>query len=383
MADDDDRFVETTSTGWFSRIGNSIKGILIGIVLIICAGVLLFWNEGRTVQTTRALDEAAHALVVLAGTTVDPANNGKLVYATGDAVTGETVQDKAFGVAVNAIRLKRTVEYYVWKEEQHTETHKELGGSETKRTTYMYKKVWSDHLIDSSGFKKPQEHVNPRQVAFSSQDFWANQVKLGTFSLPRNLLSKLDNFEPLPMEASLIAKMPPTIKGQAFENWCYLGNPQTPNIGDQRVQFQTIRPGAVSLIARQTGATFEPYKAASGKDVELIEPGTHSPDNMFNEAQQENKLIAWALRLGGIFLMIIAIALILKPISVFLDVIPLLGDIAGFGTGLVSFVAALSLSFLIIAVAWFSYRPLLSVGLIASGIALIFLMKMRKRRRIA
>ena len=185
------------------------------------------------------------------------------------------------------------------------------------------------------------------------------------------------------MEASLIAKMPPTIKGQAFENWCYLGNPQTPNIGDQRVQFQTIRPGAVSLIARQTGATFEPYKAASGKDVELIEPGTHSPDNMFNEAQQENKLIAWALRLGGIFLMIIAIALILKPISVFLDVIPLLGDIAGFGTGLVSFVAALSLSFLIIAVAWFSYRPLLSVGLIASGIALIFLMKMRKRRRIA
>ncbi len=32
-----DSFTETTTTGWFSRIGNSIKGILVGIVMIIVA----------------------------------------------------------------------------------------------------------------------------------------------------------------------------------------------------------------------------------------------------------------------------------------------------------------------------------------------------------
>ena len=56
-----------------------------------------------------------------------------------------------------------------------------------------------------------------------------------------------------------------------------------------------------------------------------------------------------------------------------------LGSIAGFGAGLVAFAASLALSLTIIALAWFSYRPLLSVGLIASGIALLFLVKMRKR----
>ena len=33
--------------------------------------------------------------------------------------------------------------------------------------------------------------------------------------------------------------------------------------------------------------------------AELIEPGTRSPDSMFHQAQQENKLIAWILRLAG------------------------------------------------------------------------------------
>jgi hypothetical protein len=381
MDDNGDGFVEETTTGWSGRLGQSLIGILVGIVLIIGSGILLFWNEGRTVKTTKALQDAAHVLVVLATTTANPANNGKLVYATGDALTDDILQDKDFGVAINAIRLKRMVEFYVWKEEHHTETKKEVGGSETKRTTYTYKKVWSDHLIDSSGFKKREEHVNPSQSAFSSREVWANQVKLGTFSLPRSLLAKLDNFDALPMDSSFIEKMSPAIRGnaQVFQDWCYLGNPQAPNIGDKRVKFQIIRPGTVSLIARQAGASFEPYTAGSGKTVELIEPGTHSPDSMFREAQEENKLIAWALRLLGAVLMFVGILLILKPISVFFDVIPLLGSIAGFGAGLVALVGGLAISLTIIALAWFSYRPLLSIGLIASGIALLFLMKRRKR----
>ncbi|MFP5214066.1 MAG: TMEM43 family protein [Acidobacteriota bacterium] len=379
---DDDSYVEETTTGWFGRIGDSFKGILFGIVLIIVSGVLLFWNEGRTVKTMRALQEAAGALVVLASPTADPANAGKLVYATGNAATDETLQDKSFGIAVNAIRLKRMVEFYVWKEEQHTETKKETGGSETKRTTYTYKKVWSDRLIDSSGFKKPQEHVNPTQVPFSSQDFWANQVKLGTFSLPRNLLSKLDSFDPQPMDPSSIEKLPSPLKekAQLVDNWCYIGNAQEPNIGDLRVKFSAIRPGPVSVVARQAGASFEPYTAGSGYTVELIEPGTRSPETMFNTAKEENKLLAWILRAVGAVFMFIGFVLILKPISVFFDVLPILGDIAGLGTGLIAFVVSLSLSLLIVAIAWFSYRPILSVSLIGSAIVLLFLMKMRKGR---
>ena len=62
-----DTYAETTTKGWTTRIGESIKGILFGIVLIGLSCMLLFWNEGRAVQTTKSLNEGA-GLVVDVGT---------------------------------------------------------------------------------------------------------------------------------------------------------------------------------------------------------------------------------------------------------------------------------------------------------------------------
>ena len=45
---------------------------------------------------------------------------------------------------------------YQWKEESHSESQDNLGGSETTTTTYPYDKIWSDSPIDSSYFKKPE-----------------------------------------------------------------------------------------------------------------------------------------------------------------------------------------------------------------------------------
>ena len=50
-------FTETTSTSWFTRIRNSVGGVVIGLILIVGMVVLLFWNEGRAVQTYRSLAE--------------------------------------------------------------------------------------------------------------------------------------------------------------------------------------------------------------------------------------------------------------------------------------------------------------------------------------
>jgi hypothetical protein len=146
----DDSYVEETTTGRGSRIGESLKGILFGIILTICASILLFWNEGRSIKTTRALNEASSVLVALSTPDVDPANDRKLVYVSGDATTTETLDDKSFSISAKALRLRRTVEIYQWRENQHTETFKDAGGSTTKRTTYTYEKVWSDHIINSA-----------------------------------------------------------------------------------------------------------------------------------------------------------------------------------------------------------------------------------------
>jgi hypothetical protein len=68
MSDAGDSFTEITHKSWFSRIGATISGVLFGLILLLGSSVLLFWNEGRAVQTVRSLVEG-RTLVV----DVDPA----------------------------------------------------------------------------------------------------------------------------------------------------------------------------------------------------------------------------------------------------------------------------------------------------------------------
>ncbi|MBO4312461.1 MAG: hypothetical protein J5828_05640, partial [Desulfovibrionaceae bacterium] len=65
MVPENDSFTETTTTSWGSRLGNSFKGILTGLVIIAAATCLLYWNEGRTVQTGDAITEAQLAAVAM------------------------------------------------------------------------------------------------------------------------------------------------------------------------------------------------------------------------------------------------------------------------------------------------------------------------------
>ena len=43
-----DKFVETTTKSWGSRIVGSFMGIIVGIILFLGAFPLIFWNEGHT-----------------------------------------------------------------------------------------------------------------------------------------------------------------------------------------------------------------------------------------------------------------------------------------------------------------------------------------------
>src|ERR1700730_9920105 len=158
-----DSFTETTHQSWLSRLGQSVMGVLIGIGLIIGSTILIFWNEGRAVQTARSLTEGEGLVIAADAANVDPANEGKLVHVSGELATKIPLADPEFGLTTAAARLVRTVEVFQWKEESHTETKKNLGGSEDKVTTYTYTQVWSEPRIDSSRFHSPGGHDNPQQ----------------------------------------------------------------------------------------------------------------------------------------------------------------------------------------------------------------------------
>lgn len=371
-----DSFTTTTHQSWFSRIGNSFAGVLIGLALIVGMIVLLFWNEGRAVQTEKALAEGAGAVVLVDNAPVDPANEGRLIHVTGPVVTGQVLTDDAFGIAAEGIRLVRTVEMYQWVESESSEKKQTLGGGEETVTTYTYTKEWKEGRVDSSEFKQPNNHQNP-QSAIESQTFQIDDGTLGDFALTESVLDQVGGAKDYPIknaeldaitEANTLGVPVALIDGSIVTG----DNPASPRVGDLKIAYQLVPLGDISVIAQQSGDSFAPYQTQAGDALQLVDNGVVAAPAMFKAAADENNLITWIIRGVGMLLLITGFALVTGPLSVIASVVPFLGSIVGFGTGIIAWIMGLSVGTLTIAIAWFFYRPLLSLIIIAVGAALVF-----------
>lgn len=289
------------------------------------------------------------------------------------ATTDEEVRDPYFQVQVAALRLKRLAEMYQWKEESSTKTEKNAGGSETKTTEYRYKKNWSQSLIDSSNFKRPQGHENPSSMSVKSDEFLAKVIQLGEFRLPATLARKISNDEDVVLTAEDFAKLPEEDRARftLYDGGWYLGdNPDSPAIGDVRVSFEQVKPAAVTVRSEQEGSSFAPWTSSSGGEVHEIRMGMLSADEMNEKAVTAAKMRTWAVRLGGFLIMGMGLATIVGPLAVLGDVIPFIGSLIRGASGFVAFALAGVLSLVVIAIAWFTYRPMLSIPLLVGAGAL-------------
>lgn len=369
-------YTEVTNQGWFSRLADSIKGILFGIVLFLIAFPLLFWNEGRAVKQAQAITEGKGSVVSVAPDKVDPANQGKLVHMSGQATADGSLEDAEFGVASEgAIRLRRQVEMYQWKQDSKSEKRKKLGGGEETVTTYTYEKVWSDDPIDSSKFKE-SGHTNPGKFPVEALTEDAGTVHVGAFTLGDALTSQIDAWKTLPVDGKAPAGMT-TANGGFYKG----KDPNNAQIGDLKITYQVVEPTQVSLVAVQSGNTFEPFVATSGNQIMDLVVGQKSAAEMFQQMEDTNNLMTWGIRALGCFLMFLGLTLMMHPLSVLADVVPMFGNLVGFGTGLIAFMAAASLSLLTIAVGWIAYRPLLGITLLVlAGLALVAVISLLRRK---
>lgn len=244
-----DSFTEVTSESWFRRLGGAFKGILAGIVLIVVALILLFWNEGRSVKEYQTLKEGAGSVISVASDAVDPANAGKLIHLTGKADTKVVLNDPVFGIAANALQLRRVTEMYQWQETSHSETQKKLGGGEETKTTYSYAKVWSENAIDSNSFRVPEEHHNPATMPYESSTQVADAVSIGKFQLSSSLTGRINETKPLFIQADNFKNTQLPTGITLHDGGFYRGaNPAIPQIGDQRINFEVVKPVEVSII---------------------------------------------------------------------------------------------------------------------------------------
>src|SRR5579859_8159162 len=151
-------------------VKNAIGGVFIGLIFVPGSFIALIWNEGRAVKTANSLEEGAKTVVSVPADSVNAANEGKLVYISGQTATTGAIADPDFGItAEHMLRLERKVEMYQWKESSSTSNG---------NTTYSYSKTWSSHLISSESFHEPG-HQNPEKMPIEPASFNAQGATLG------------------------------------------------------------------------------------------------------------------------------------------------------------------------------------------------------------
>ncbi|MCV0396310.1 MAG: TMEM43 family protein [Rhizobiaceae bacterium] len=381
-----DQITRVTSESWFSRLGNSFAGIGIGFVLVIASIAGLAWNENRAVQTARSLTEGAGAVIALDdqghardanGERID--STGMLVHASG-SVSGQVPSDTELGgpiVPDNTTRLVRTVEMFQWKENKQSETRKKLGGGTETVTRYTYSQAWSAKPIESGRFEEPTGHRNPPMPVEGHTFAVDRDLALGERSLtiPARHISGIGTERSLPIseeQARAIARMLGTaLPATSAAGTAYFGyDPSRPRIGDFRISYKAATADTASVVAGDGGTAFTPWVSSNGREIFLIRDGIVSASAMFERAQQSNATFTWILRLVGIVAMLIGFRTMLGIFGVIGDVIPFVGSITRFATGLVALVLTLILAPLTIGIAWIAVRPLLGGAIIAVGLAL-------------
>lgn len=390
-------YTETTTTSYGQRVKRAFGGISSGFLLIIAGTILLWWNEGRAVKTTKMLNEAAGVTVEMTDiNTVDPQFNGKLVHATGMTATTDSLIDPDFGVGVSAVKFIRKVEYYQWVESSQSKTKDKVGGSQETTTTYTYKKKWVDSPVDSEEFHDPEyQGANKVKIAIDDLKQTAEDVTFGAYRLTNNQIASINGEQPYLFSENDTER----ITKELFKEECLIdttfavkiqGNvislgrkSGTPQIGDVRVTFTKVLPAEVSLMAQVSGDTFVPYISKGGKSFDLLRMGVLSADQMYEGQHSANKMWLWLLRFLGIFLVISGLKGIFNFLETLAKVVPFIANIIGAGVGLVCSLAGFAWSFIVIAIAWLAYRPVLGISLIIIAVALIIFLSRKKKAATA
>ena len=432
---------KTTTSSYGDRLSNSLKGIAVGAVLFVLGTVLLFWNEGNYIKTYKAIKEAESAAVSMENvTSVDPAFEGKLVHASALATTQDILSDDLFGVSEEAIKLSRKVEYYQWHEKTSTKTRDKIGGGQETTTTYTYEKQWSAKPISSGAFDKEAEHKNTILAIVENQSQIAETVTFGAYTLPDFIKSSISGevpaevqlteeeiqqwentltgttqaeekpIEEKPMDTTTLgttsfdavsfdttsmdvtpvettpANVPQEKRPEHIHitgNVVYFGtSPTVPQIGDVRITLTKVLPAEISIIAKVNGSTFGQYTAKNGKTFSSFRMGVVSADEMFQGEHSANTMFMWILRIIGIILVVMSLKMMFSILPSLFKVLPFLGDLVGAGVGLFCFLGGMAWSFLVIAVAWLFYRPLIAVVLLLLvGAAIYGLMQAAKKQK--
>lgn len=373
-----DQITRTVTTGYGSRIINSIKGIVVGLILFIGSFGLLFWNEGRV-----DISDIAKTAVDISSTSVstDTALSGKLVSTTGEVNSDQLIGDDMFLVPGKYVAVNRRVEMYAWEEESKSTTKTNTGGSETTETTYTYSKKWQENPRSSADFNLTEGHENPVKTMqsvtnkVSTATIGAYSIDPQTIALPGFTQISLNADNVTLNEGAVLANEQfifiPTVAGGSFVN---------PQVGDLRVTYNVLLPGFTGTVfGKLSGDRIDSFVDKDGNRLYRLFTG--SREEGVATLHSEYTMWLWILRLVGFLMMWLGLSALFGPISVILDFLPIFGTISRSLIGVVTFVVALVLSIVTILISMILHSllaVLITVAVVIGG--LFYYVKHWKKR---
>lgn len=404
-----------------SRVGNSFKAILWWILLVIISIILLFWNEKNYVETKAALKEWAEIVQEATIDQINPDLEWKEIHVSGKTASDdEALKDNIFWVVTDNLKLKRNVEMYQWYEESHEECHDNYWWSEDCETTYTYNTKWDEDAIDSSSFYSRNGHENPSAWEYESDEQVKEPITLWAYTLTTVFVNQLTDYKTInlseqniniPEKYKLIAEQKNTsntsvednnnsylygdsqettttaasnekfhINGDQIYIWA---DPTNPAVWDLRITFSSVNPSTISVIWKQMNNELTSYKVSNWRNINLLSQGNVSAEDMFIEAQKENKMMTWIIRFIWLLLMYCGFAAMFKFIETLAKVLPFLANIIWVWTGIIALCLTLIVWFVTIGISWLIVRPIVWICclIIAAG-GIFLLIKSRKTKNV-
>ena len=415
-----DRVTVSSHNSYGSRVGNSLKAILWWILLVILSIALLVRNENNYVQQKKALEEWAAIVQEAVIDQINPELEWKEIHVSGQTASdAEALKDSTFWIVTDNLKLKRTVEMYQWHEESHEECHDNYWWSEDCETTYTYDTKWSDDAIDSSSFYSRNGHENPSNRDYESAERVKEPITLWAYTLTSLFVGKLTDYKTInlseqniniPDKYKLIADQTvqtnettsvednnnsylygdsdtttntttaPNEKFHINGDQIYIwADPSSPAVWDLRITFSSVTPWTVSIVWKQMGKELTDYKVSNWRSIALLSQGNVSAADMFLEAQEENKMITWIIRLFWLFLMYAGFSMMLKFIETLAKILPFLANIIWVWTWIIALWLTLIVGFLTIGIAWLAVRPVIWICCLVVAAGGIFLLVKSKK----
>jgi hypothetical protein len=312
------------------KLVGSIGWLLVGIVIFLAS----FWLLHKSIVRTDYTDVADKAIEI-----TESKGDSEFVYVTGEFKSDELLSDGLYLNEGEYLIVDRTVEMFAW-----TET---VEKDEDDYKYYNYETKWVDEVPDSREFNEPRYHENPEKAErnlreeVSTATVGGYEVDLSKLRLPGLKSLKLS-------EENVTLYDYEELKSD--ENYSYIfngyGTFEEPEIGDIRIRFSVLEPdNKVTVFGRLDGDEFVAHHGEQEKGLYRVFDGT--VDDAKSVLSGEYKTAGTMGEIGVMILMFIGLMLILKPLSVSLELIPFLGK---FGKGALVIICAI-LAFVITKVA--------------------------------